>query len=598
MAGNYKLTVVDSNGCKIAKEITLTPPPALTINTVATGNPTGYGLSNGFIEVTLSGGTPPYTYNWKTQSGTVLPSDLRLENLPKDVYVLEVEDVKGCKTTQTYELTQPAKLEVTIVKTSIISCNGSSDGALQAKVTGGVPAYTFTWFKEGNSVSIGTSSVATNLSAAIYYVVIEDANGNKVESEKFELTEPELLNVALTYDYVNCGLGAEWTVTSNVTGGTAPYTYLWNTGANTENIENVIANTYEVTVVDINGCKTTQKITIQLPEPLLISNDNVTDPTCYQGNDGKIVVEVEGGTGPYKYNWNNGATTETIENLSAGEYTVIITDSRGCTITESYTVTSPEQIYLELGDTITLCKGQTTILDGTIADGAQYFWTSNNGFTSTNAIIEVSKAGTYTLKAIDVNGCEAIDEITIKTSDKDIMSDFIVSTQVFKSESVVAVNISTPKPDESTWIIPDAAQLIEEGSNYIELLFNEVGKYDITLVTRIGDCEEYKTKTVFVVEKEIDGTPETVSGNQPMIQAFVIYPNPSSGRFTLDVTLRKENPLSVRIYGIYNNNVISTKKVDGDKEYSLAYDLNLTTGVYIVLIETENERLVKKIVIE
>ncbi|SEB38501.1 Por secretion system C-terminal sorting domain-containing protein [Tenacibaculum sp. MAR_2009_124] len=597
-SGSYELTVVDINGCRVTQQAKLRTPPTLTINTLNTSNPTGFGLFNGSIETEVVGGTPPYSYSWISNTGLDLPNSLRIENLPKGEYKLTIVDSKGCTISQDYTLTQPDKLIASVVRTSIISCNGQSNGGLRVETSGGVPGYRFKWYKEGDSIVISTSSVLNNLSIGSYYIIVEDANGNIVESDAYELIQPEVLELTLTYDYVNCGLGNEWTVNTDVSGGTEPYTYLWNTNENTSSILNVVADTYEVTVVDVNGCRITKSVTINLPEPLEISQEEVMDPICYQGSDGSVEILVNGGTGPYTYDWNNGASTNNIENLTAGEYNVIVTDSRGCKVIGEYVVEDPEPVSLNLGDDITLCNGQTAVLDGSIIDGVRYRWSSENGFSSSNAIIEVNRSGMYKLHAVDNKGCEAIDEINIKSSETDIMADFIVSTQVFKNESFIAANISTPRPDESIWILPDGAQKVGEGANYVEVLLNEVGEYELTLMTRIGDCYEYKTKTVYVIEKQNDGQSDSVTGSQPMIDEFVIYPNPSSGRFKIDMKLRKENELNIRIFGIYNNNLIDVKTVNGSDEYNLEYDLQLTTGIYIVLVETENERLVKKIVVQ
>ncbi len=598
VSGSYQLTVVDINGCRVSQQVKLRTPSTLTINTLNTSNPTGFGLFNGSIQTEVVGGTPPYNYSWTSNTGLDLPNSLHIENLPKGEYTLVIVDSKGCTISQDYTLTQPDKLIASVVRTSIISCNGESNGALRVEVSGGVPGYHFKWYKEGDSTVISTSSVLNNLSMGSYYFIVEDANGNIAESERYELTQPEVLELTLTYDYVNCGLENEWTVNANVTGGTEPYTYLWNTNDNTSSITNVVADTYEVTIVDINGCRINKSVTINLPEPLEITQEEVVNPTCYQGSDGSIEIVVDGGTGPYTYDWNNGDSSSSIEHLIAGEYNVIVTDSRGCKVLGEYIVEDPEPVHLDLGEDITLCNGQTAVLDGTVMDGIRYRWSSDNGFSSSNAIIEVNQPGTYKLHAVDNKGCEAIDEIVIKSSEEDIMADFIVSTQVFKNESFIAANVSTPRPDESIWILPDNAQKVGEGVNYVEVLFDQVGEYEITLMTRIGDCYEYKTKTVYVIEKQNNGESDSVTGSQPMIDEFVIYPNPSSGRFKIDMKLRKENELSVRIFGIYNNNLIDVKSVNGSDEYNLEYDLQLGTGVYIVLVETENERLVKKIVVQ
>ncbi|WP_435262416.1 T9SS type A sorting domain-containing protein [Tenacibaculum sp. nBUS_03] len=596
--GSYKLTVVDVNGCKITKELELVAPLKLEIAQVSSTTPTGYGLSNGHIEASVKGGTAPYNYSWIASNGILMPSDLRLENLAKGSYTLKVEDSKGCSTEKTFELAEPEKLEVSIKRNSIVSCNGASNGALQAIVNGGVKGYSYKWYKKGSTIFHGTKPNLSNLSGGTYYVVITDANNNSVTSSMYELREPSILELELTSDYLNCGTGNDWEVKSTVVGGTAPYSYLWSTGDNTSSLKNVKAGSYKLTVVDVNGCKVSNNITIVLPEPLILDDYSLINPTCYQGNDAEINLEVAGGAEPYSYKWSNGSVSKNINNLEEGIYSVIITDNKGCSISESFKVISPEKIKLDLGSDVTLCKGQSIILDGSIKDGVNYSWTSSNGFTSTDSMVEVNESGTYKVIATDKKGCTVTDEIIVKATNIDISANFIVSTQVFVNESFIAVNVSSPEPEESVWIVPSEGQIIEESSSYVEVLFDKVGEYEITLVTRIGECEEYITKKIYVIENDTDKDEVDTTGSQPMIKDFVVYPNPSSGKFKLDVKLKKENKVNVRIFGMYKNNLISAKKLNGKSEYTIDYDLTLVTGIYVVLIESDKERLVKKIIIK
>ncbi|CAM1353794.1 conserved hypothetical protein [Tenacibaculum halocynthiae] len=597
-AGSYALTVVDVNGCKITKEVKLIAPLNLEITELSLANPTGFGLSNGHIETSIKGGTAPYTYTWVASNGISLPSNLHLENLQKGTYELKVKDSKGCSTEKTFELSEPEKLEVSIKRNSIISCNGSSNGEIEAVVNGGVKNYTYQWYKDGNATVIGTTSTLSNLSGGTYYVIITDANNNIVTSSKYELKEPSILELKLTSDYVNCGIGNDWEVKSTISGGTAPYTYLWSTGDNTSNLKDIKTGAYKLTVVDVNGCKVSNNITIVLPEPLKLDDYSLINPTCYQGNDGEIKLEVAGGAMPYSYKWSNGSVSNTLNNLIEGTYSVIITDNKGCSITESFKITSPEKIKLDLGKDVTLCKGQKIILDGSIKDGVNYSWTSSNGFTSTDSMVEVNESGTYKVISTDKKGCSVTDEIIVKTTNTEISANFIVSTQVFVNESFIAVNVSSPEPEESIWIVPNEGQIIDESGSYVEVLFDKVGEYEITLVTRIGECEEYITKTIYVIENDTDKDVKDSTGSQPMIKDFVVYPNPSNGKFKLDVKLKKENKVNVRIFGMYKNNLISAKKLDGKSEYTIDYDLTLVTGIYVVLIESDKERLVKKIIIK
>ncbi|CAL2093659.1 T9SS type A sorting domain-containing protein [Tenacibaculum sp. 190524A02b] len=597
-AEKYELTVVDINGCKLTKEIELKAPDELEINLDNLIHPTGFGLSNGNIKVGIKGGTSPYNYSWETPTGNVIPNTLNIEEVSAGEYLFNVEDSKGCKTSVSYVLEEPDKLEVKLTQIAIVRCKGDNTARLQANVLGGVSPYTYQWYRDGDTSIISKENILKDISYGTYYVNIIDANNNKVESIKYNVSEPETLTMELNADYTNCGTANDWSIISKIEGGTPPYNYLWNTGNTTSKLTNVKAATYELTVVDANGCRANKDILIELPEKLVISNDELKNVTCYRGNDGKINIDVKGGLPPYSYKWNNEETTAIISNLQAGEYSVTVTDIKGCKISKTYIIEEPDLITVDLGDDITLCKDQSTIIDGTIDDGKTYSWTSDNGFISSEPIIEVADAGTYTVNIITNQGCEASDTIVINTLNNDIDANFIVSTQVFVNESFIAANVSSPSPDQSAWLPPIEAKVIEEGTNYIELLFEEVGEYEVTLITTVGDCEEVITKKVFVVEKEVDNSVSQDNSNQPMIEEFVIYPNPSSGEFKLDIKLKEEHNISVRIFAMQGNNFIDMKKANGKKEYTLNYNLSLVSGAYVVLVETKKERLVKKIIIK
>ncbi|MBA6156265.1 T9SS type A sorting domain-containing protein, partial [Tenacibaculum sp. S7007] len=495
-----------------------------------------------------------------------------------------------------YEVEQPDELEVSIEEKSIISCQGSNDGVLQAKPIGGVLPYKYEWYKEGSTVLLGDESELASLENGVYYVKIIDANNNKVSSSRYTLTEPELLELFLESDYVLCGTGNDWTIESIVKGGTAPYTYLWSTGTNTVSLQGVKAGSYMLTVVDANGCKVTSEKILTPPSPIIINDVDITNPTCYQGNDGKIKILVEGGTPTYEYIWSNGLKGSSIGGISAGEYEVLIRDSKGCTYSKSFEIKNPEELKLDLGEDVTLCKDQSYILDATLEKGVKYEWTSSNGFSSTNSEVEITDEGIYKVIVTTGLGCIVTDEIEIKQSDAEVSANYLVSSQVYTNESFVLVNVSDPKPEEVTWIFPEKAKVIIENNNYAEILIEEEGEYEVTLISKVGDCEEYITKRVLVLEKTIEEEEEENLSNNQVLSSILLYPNPSSGEFNLDIELKNINTINVKIYRL-NSTMVLQKEYSGKDIYELDYNLSLVSGVYFALIETKEERIIKKIVI-
>ena len=596
VSGNYTVTVVDANGCRKTDNVTLTAPSTLLIDTETIVNPTGFGLSNGSISVDIDGGTPPYRYKWTAASGVLITNMTNsITDLVAGNYQLEVTDTKGCNIIKDFVLTEPLKLEVEVVQLSIISCNGNKDGELKAEVKGGVAPYTYKWYKEGVSSMLSSTPELNELERGVYYVEIVDVNSNTVRSNSFKINQPETLELILSTEYQFCGLGNDWSITTTVTGGTAPYSYLWNTGSNKELIKEVVSGNYNVIVIDANGCRIVKNITLTPPPTLNITSEILTKPTCFKGDDGVISIDVSGGTPPYNYKWNNGKTSKDINGLEAGDYEVLITDSKGCKTSKAYVITDPEKIRLDLGDDITLCKDQTYILNGTIENGVSYSWTSSNGFTSNDFEIEVVEEGTYKVTATDNKGCVVEDEIVIKRSKKVISSNFVVSTQVFVDEYFVAVNVSDPVPEEVNWLLPTESVIKETNNGFAELKFEEEGEYEISLLTKKGDCEALKTKKIIVVKREVEI--EENNNISTMIKSLIVYPNPSSGKFFVDIELKEENQVNIKILEMLSGSTINSKRMNGNDKYKVDYNLNLIPGVYFILIETKGQRIIQKIII-
>src|SRR5437762_1599487 len=140
---------------------------------------------------------------------------------------------------------------------------------------------------------------------------------------------------------VNCFGGSTGAIDLTVSGGTAPYSYLWSTGAISEDLSALAAGLYSVTVTDAKGCTASQSVTIAQPAAALAVGETHVDVGCFGGSTGSIDLTVTGGTAPYSYAWSNEATTQDLSTLTAGSYSVTVTDAKGCTATQSVTIGKP-----------------------------------------------------------------------------------------------------------------------------------------------------------------------------------------------------------------------------------------------------------------
>ena len=608
-AGTYIITVIDANLCLTSKEIEVQQPNELLVS-INRQYPSSSDATDGRIEAIVSGGVPPYRYDWFDDQGVLLPFTSNiLNNVGAEKYGLTIYDSNNCQLIlDDIDLYEPPVLEVVIEQRSVISCNGNENtGSLVAIVSGGVPfnsaaRYEFQWYNAVTNLPIaGQNQILTGIGAGLYVVEVTDAIGTVVRSDIFSLQEPEILEIALDPDYINCGDSTDWTINSIVTGGTPPYRYRWNTGSTSNNISNVVAGTYELVVIDARGCRAENQITVIAPEPLM-SSFSTTIPTCYGGCDGTIDIDVFGGTPPYSYNWSNDMGTEDLIDVCAGEYTVLITDSKGCQRTDTIVINNPDQIIFDLGEDITLCVDQTITIDATINDDmATYLWSSSNGFTSTEPIVELSNIGVYEVQVTDRKGCIVSDAISVDRSTEPINAEFIASTQVFAGEQFVVVNISDPIPDNAVWELPDGAELIFMDNNYAELIINEPGDYDISLWIDRGLCSDVATKRVSVIEREFDNDSDSNPSEEDIAKfEYSIYPNPTpNGQFSVDINLSKILPVSIKIFNMVNNNLVAHDRMEGRNTYVIDYSLSaLPSGIYFILIETQGQSQVRKLVIQ
>jgi hypothetical protein len=261
-AGTYNVTVTDANGCTANALFTLTEPTALTSSAVETQQASCSGGSDGKAMVTGSGGSAPYTYQWDAAAGSQTTQEAT--SLAAGSYSVTVSDANNCTSVSTVSVTSPSGLAATAMVFTNVSCKGASDGSINLNVTGGTAPYTYNW-SNGS-----TSEDLFGLSGGTYTVTVTDANGCTTNATG-TVAEPTTLTPSTTITDVTCNGNSDGAIDLSVTGGTSPYTYIWNTGAITEDISNLPTGTYTVTVTDANGCMMSHSATVNEPSVLMAS---------------------------------------------------------------------------------------------------------------------------------------------------------------------------------------------------------------------------------------------------------------------------------------------------------------------------------------
>ena len=369
ISGNiYYVTVTDANNCAVVGSFNLNEPLQLTSTISITDSILCSEIDSASINLTVSDGTPSYNYNWS--SGAITED---LLNVAAGIYTVTITDDNGCTITSTISVTQPATLVATGSQLLSVVCNGNATGEAAVAATGGTVPYTFSW---------STSSVndtITGLLAATYFVTVTDSHGC-TDSTSIIITQPLALDVTLnSVTNVNCQNLLSGAIDINVIGGITAYNYNWSNSSTTQDLTGIGSETYFVTVTDANGCQDTLSIIVNPAISVSVSISADDTISCNNGNNGQLTAAVlSGGTGPFNFLWSNSDTTQTISNLSAGTYSVTVTNSFGCTYVATYQLVNPIIPDFSSGDTTEVC-GNNGTLNGTLPNGYTGTWTLENG---------------------------------------------------------------------------------------------------------------------------------------------------------------------------------------------------------------------------
>ncbi len=403
-AGTYTVTITDANSCSATVAVTITQPAAITSATSST--PAACGNNNGTATVNASGGVSPYSYSWNNAQTTSTAT-----GLAAGTYTVTITDANGCTQTATVSVTANGAVSVTAAATNVL-CNGQCTGSISATPSGGTSPYTYAW----NNAQ--TSQNATGLCAGTYTVTLTDVNGC-TSTATTTVTQPSAVSLNTSMTPSNCQ-AANGTATVNASGGTSPYTYLWNNGQTTQTATGLAQNNYTVTVTDANGC--TQAAIVAVGNnggiSLTASSTSATCSSCI----GTATAAPSGGTTPFTYSWTSNPvqTTATASGLCSGNYTVTITDNNGCTATASANVGLTGAFA---SANFSMTPAQTSILEPTIcftnnsANATSFTWHFGDPNNSTSNAqnpncFTYSDTGTYCVTLFANNSFNCPDSIT------------------------------------------------------------------------------------------------------------------------------------------------------------------------------------------
>ena len=399
--GVHDLTVTDGNGCLATASVVITQPTILAVSTTTTNS--SCGNADGSACAAITGGVPPFAYSWNDPSTQTTSC---ASNINAGVYTISITDGNGCSVVGVANVNDNTAPVVTIPTSANVTCAGAANGSAQSAAVGGIIPYSITWTPTGQ-----TTAFISGLSGGIYTVTYTDSIGC-IGSASVTINEPApLVSGILASSNVSCFLTCDGTATVGAGGGTAPYTYLWNTSPvqTSPAATGLCAAGYTVTITDANGCTSTSSVNITTPPAINIALTSTTNVSCNGGSNGVINLNVTGGTPGYTYTWTpNVGSGPTVTGLVAGSYNVVVADQNGCSSTMTFVITQPTPIALTTITNPSTCGNangfiSVTPLGGT--PGYTYLW--DDPSAQTTAIATSLPAATYYAIVTDANGCTA-----------------------------------------------------------------------------------------------------------------------------------------------------------------------------------------------
>ncbi|WP_296623243.1 T9SS type A sorting domain-containing protein [Marivirga sp.] len=543
-SGTYSVTVYDNNICSDQADITIAAPDTLSVE-YSTEKLTCYSTADGQVELSISGGVPPYAVEWEDGSTLKRRFDLTagnynvfisdnnncsisqniivaakdsvsldyeitsvscnggndgsiridsitnansplvewsngqigntLRNVSAGLYEAVITDSNGCNTAFEFEIDSPDSLQIVNDTITDVLCKDGFNGSINFDVIGGNGNYSFNW-DDGPR-----TSNRSNLTAGIYQVTVTDDLNCTIEKQ-FTVNEPNPLVLNYTAASISCFGSANGYASIEIEGGISPYQISWADGGVDSVRNDLSAGTHDVLVTDANNCWESIEVIIPNLNPIRINDVIQTIPSCYQGTDGGLELDIIGGNAPYTISWENGETGASLNNISAGNYQVTITDDNNCQLTELITLGDGTPIYLTSVTTANpICYGEPSGMIDVIPDGGnppfEVVWEDGTRASRREDLL----AGTHVFDVVDSTGCSVSYEITIQDPPLEEINN--LPSEVFLCTGGVA-NLDAGDWSSYNWTSDNGFS-----SNEREISIDAEGNYNLTVTNEAG-CED------------------------------------------------------------------------------------------------------------
>ncbi|MEA3494428.1 MAG: gliding motility-associated C-terminal domain-containing protein, partial [Bacteroidota bacterium] len=427
-SGMYGVTVTDSNNCQRLDSVFLSEP-LLLMFTDSIKPIYCYGDNSGIISLSPQGGTLPYQFNWSDG-----PMSSTRDSLVPGIYKVVLTDSNSCQYSDSFLITQPLPLSV-IHDSTNISCNGGNDGSITLTVSGGTTPYNYYWTSNDSTANL------SGLQSGMYGVTVTDSN-NCQRLDSVFLSEPLLLMFTDSIKPIYCYGDNSGIISLSPQGGTLPYQFNWSDGPMSSTRDSLVPGIYKVVLTDSNSCQYSDSFLITQPLPLSVIHDS-TNISCNGGNDGSITLTVSGGTLPYQFNWSDGPTSSTRNNLVPGIYKVVVTDSNSCQYSDSFLITQPlaGQIIFNTQNIKCFNDSSGSIILSFSGGTTPYLYSWSSGQT-TKDITNVP-SGKYIITVTDSNNCLYQDSVQLFEPSPIISSGTIDSLTCYgSSDGHISISVS------------------------------------------------------------------------------------------------------------------------------------------------------------
>jgi hypothetical protein len=522
ISGTYTVTATDVNGCTATTTEFVGEATPIILSATHVDANCG-GAANGSIDLTPTGGTGTYTYLW---SNSLTSQDI--SGLAGGTYSVTVTDANGCTSTTSVFILQPSSIVLSTSVTNVL-CHSGNTGSINLTATGGTGTLNFLW----NTGTI-TEDISS-LVAGTYTVTVTDANGCN-SSTSAVVNEPASINAAVNITQPTCASAANGSIDLTVMGGATGYTFSWSNSATTEDISGLSNGTYTVTVTDANGCTATASATLNAASNLQL-NLTWTNASCNGGNNGTMDLTVLTGSAPFIYAWSNGATTQDISGLSAGNYSVTVTDASGCSGSTGYQIGEPGLITSNIS--VTTCGSYTS-------PSGLYTWTST---------------GLYSDTLTSIHGCD----------------------------SLIGIELTIPTPNTSVSVsgftlmasLPGASYQWLDCNNGMNPISGATGQFytspvmgSFAVIVNVGGCFDtsscYTTFNTALIPENLEAT-------------VTLYPNPNNGHFNVAVSGLISNDLYLEILDLTGKNVYKEFRIITTSDVLIPFQMeDMDAGIYVL----------------